>query len=807
MKTVTRLIGLGLVLGLIACGVTPPAVSPTLTPIEPTSTPGPTSTATAPPTSTPSPTPTPIARVTTAARALFNGDYEQARAEYQAALRDSTDNTIRAAALWGLGQVEYRDGNNLSALEALRELTSEYPETHFAAYAHFLMGEIYTEMKRYREAAEAYAAYQEARPGIIDGYAHERRGDAAFAAGDFDEALAAYRNALQSPRLGDDLQLKVKMAQTYAAIGDYANAISLYDEVAASTANDYIKARVDYLAGQALIKLGESEQAYQRYLHAVEHYPLAYDSYLALLELVAADVPVDDFDRGLVDYFAGQYDVALAAFDRFLASGIEHDGTVYYYRGLTLRALGRYDEAIASWETLIASYPDNRYWTDAWAEKAYTQWAYQEYYDKAAQTLLAFAQTTPGHPETPDFLLRAGRVLERAGRLEEAARVWERLSSEYPDSPDASLALFWAGIARYRLEDYEQALTTFQRGVLLSTTPEDQARAYLWAGKVHTLLGDHEAARSAWQQAQSLDPTGYYSVRARDLLTTPEPFAPPPIYNPDVDLEAERAEAAAWVRITFELPPDTDLERLSPTLLEDPRMVRGNELWEIGLYDEARLEFESLRLAVANDPAESFRLANYLLDLGLYRPAIFAIRQVLTLAGKEDHAASLQAPPYFAHVRYGLYYADIVTPIAKEYGLHPLFLFSVIRQESLFEGFVHSTAGARGLMQIIPGTGANVARNIGWPVDFNPDDLYRPLVSVRLGAHYLATNRSSLGNDIYAALAAYNAGPGNAAIWKSLAGDDPDLLLEVIRYKETRDYIRSIYETYAIYRSLYGSGP
>ena len=128
---------------------------------------------------------------------------------------------------------------------------------------------------------------------------------------------------------------------------------------------------------------------------------------------------------------------------------------------------------------------------------------------------------------------------------------------------------------------------------------------------------------------------------------------------------------------------------------------------------------------------------------------------------------------------------------------------SLIRQESLFEGFVRSTAGARGLMQIIPNTGASIAANMGWPPNYSEDDLYSPYISIRMGSYYLNANRRLLDGDIYAALAAYNGGPGNAQIWKALAKGDPDLLLEIIRYGETRNYIRGIYETYSIYRSIY----
>ena len=179
------------------------------------------------------------------------------------------------------------------------------------------------------------------------------------------------------------------------------------------------------------------------------------------------------------------------------------------------------------------------------------------------------------------------------------------------------------------------------------------------------------------------------------------------------------------------------------------------------------------------------------------------MRQVLTLAGKESQAQSLEAPPYFNHVRYGLYYHDLILQEEQNYGLDPLFMFSVIRQESLFEGFVQSTAGAHGLMQVIPSTGEQIASELGWPERYDSNDLYRPNVSVRFGSYYMAKNRDEFGGNMYAALAAYNGGPGSAAIWNNLAGNDPDLLVEIIRFEETRNYVRLIYEIFGTYRMIY----
>jgi soluble lytic murein transglycosylase len=197
-------------------------------------------------------------------------------------------------------------------------------------------------------------------------------------------------------------------------------------------------------------------------------------------------------------------------------------------------------------------------------------------------------------------------------------------------------------------------------------------------------------------------------------------------------------------------------------------------------------------------------LMHTLLDLGLYRSAIFAARNILQLAGMDD-AATMDAPAYFNHIRFGFYFSDLIFPAAESYDLDPLFLFSVVRQESLFEGFATSYADARGLMQVIPATGQDIANKLGWPPNYSSDDLYRPLVSVQFGADYLAEQRERFEGDLFATLSAYNAGPGNTFIWEGLAPDDPDLFLEIIRLAQPQQYIRGIYEIYDIYRNLYRS--
>jgi soluble lytic murein transglycosylase len=379
------------------------------------------------------------------------------------------------------------------------------------------------------------------------------------------------------------------------------------------------------------------------------------------------------------------------------------------------------------------------------------------------------------------------------------------VAHEYPADERALRSLFLLGITHYRLTQYQLALDAFERNLAGAVSLHDRAAAHFWIGKTQAALEDEQAARLAWEKAAETDPTGYYSERARDILFNRSPFEPPLSYDLTYDHHAEQRRAEAWIRTTFALPEDTDLTGLGKPA-EEPGLKRGEELMSLGMYDEARAEFEALRLAVQSDAAQSYRLANYLVEIGMYRTAIMTARQILDLAGMND-ADTLNAPTYLNHIRFGTFYSDLVLPLTRQYNLHPLFLFSLVRQESLFDGFVRSSAGANGLMQIMPPTAKGIVADLGWPENYVQEDLNRPLVNLTLGVDYFDHQRETFDGDLYTALAAYNGGPENARQWRKLAPDDPDLFLELIRYAETRNYIRGISELFNIYRWLYDRTP
>jgi soluble lytic murein transglycosylase len=259
------------------------------------------------------------------------------------------------------------------------------------------------------------------------------------------------------------------------------------------------------------------------------------------------------------------------------------------------------------------------------------------------------------------------------------------------------------------------------------------------------------------------------------------------------------------MREVFVLSDEGALWEMNPDLAADPRMLRGEELWALGRYGEAKDIFEDIRSERLEDPLATYQLMHHFLDLGLYQPAIYSARQILRLAGI-DNANIQAAPVYLSRIRFGPYFGELILPAAVDRGLDGLFLLSVARQESLFESFATSYADARGVLQIIPTTGLEISGREGWPPDYSSDDLYRPIVSVRLGSRYLADQRDLFDGDLYAALSAYNAGPGNTLAWIKLAPDDPDLFLEILRLEQPKNYIRSIFWAFTQYNDLYAGG-
>jgi len=736
-------------------------------------------------------------RLTNAGRFVHDGDYASAIAEYQSVLTGTGSTDEIEEAQFGLGEAALRQGDLVAAENALTQFIAAYPDSTRLADAWFLLAETRFASGNYTGAVEAYRDYLARRGDVIESTVQERSGDAYDAAGDPAAAIDAYRRAIvTAPNTSIAAGQREKLALVYRLRGDFDSAIEQYRAILSFAQIDSYRARVLLLHGQTLVDSGDTS-GYDVFLDLVNTYPRTGEAYDALVSLINAGVEVNSFQRGLVDYYAGQYDAAVAAFNTAIDSTADH-ADAHYYAGLSHRAAGNTPAAIAQLDALIEDHPQSQFWGQAWIDKAVAQSLGGDL-DAAIDTLTQFAEDYPGAALAPDALLRAGLLLERAAEYDRAAETYRALQAAYPFADSAPGALFAAGVNAYRANDTDAAIDAWR--VLSDTYPtaDRYPAALLWQGKMIRNTTNSKRFHSLLDAAAQSQPFGYYGIRAaelRDNLPTLDALP----YRLDFDQDEGQVEAEAWLAKWTGREDASGIGRLPQSILDDGHFQRGAELWRLGWVDQAKDEFESLRASVKDDPLALYALSLYWRDLGLYRSSLMAAARLIAISPAKIAA---DAPTFIAQLSYPTYYADLVVPEAEAYGLDPLLVFSIIRQESLFEGIATSSAFANGLMQIIPATGREIAAALGWP-NYDTAELYKPYVSVAFGTYYLARQRDFLDGDLYAALAAYNGGPGNSAGWRELANGDPDLFLETITLNETRTYLLRIREHLATYQKLYG---
>jgi len=728
----------------------------------------------------------PADQLASADEALFAGEIEKARLNYQEAFTNSSEPDLQARALYEIGRTYSLERDYYAAIDAFNRILGQYPNTEYAVNAYFLLGQAYEELEEYQPAINAYTKYIEHKSGQLDAFIYKKIGNIAMASGDYNQAIYNYQAALLADPDFDQQAINLQIGKAYVGLEDYTTAIQYFNSVYNTAQDDYARSTANLLSGQAYLSLGLTNEAYTRFMDSVIKFPKAYDSFTALSILVNDGIPVDEYLRGLVDYYAGSYNYAIQAFQRYLDSNPDNnDGSVYYFLGLSHYFAGNPGNAVAAYDELILNYPGNLYWAAAWDEKAYVQWAILDEPTNAAETLISFVNASPTSPDTASYLYEAGRILERSGDLEGAANIWQRMMNDYPSDSQSYRALFLAGISYFRVNRYENALSVFQRALVLATSPNEKAKAYLWIGKCYQVLSDSENAENAWRKGELSDPTDYYSIRNSELLKGLPPLSLDDNYDLGYDIKLEKQEAEDWLRKTFSISPETDLSGLGD-LENNLGIQKIREYWDLGLYQKAIHEAELLRTDLQTDVTNTYRLMNFLHDLHLYQPAIYASRNILNMAGLDD-LSSLSAPIYFTHIRFGTYFRELTLSAAKEYDIPVLLLFALIRQESMFNPYIYSAAGASGLAQIMPATGQDIIDLLKWPPNYEHIDLLRAEVSLSFGAFYLNYVKDYLNGNLQAALAAYNAGPGNAEAWLALSNNDPDLFLEIIRLQETQN--------------------
>ena len=158
-------------------------------------------------------------------------------------------------------------------------------------------------------------------------------------------------------------------------------------------------------------------------------------------------------------------------------------------------------------------------------------------------------------------------------------------------------------------------------------------------------------------------------------------------------------------------------------------------------------------------------------------------------------------------LRFPLAWKDEAAAAARDHGLDPAWVLAIIRMESAFRSNARSSAGALGLMQLLPATGRRTARAAGIR-HTGPRALLHPENNIRLGSAYLRRLLDRMHGHPALASAAYNAGPHRAERWLAAGeGMEPELWVEFVPYIETRQYIKRVLEYRIVYQHRLGVPP
>lgn len=673
-------------------------------------------------------------------------------------IRSTAEPPLAAQAQFQIARAYLLDGDATSGVSALRAYLQTYPDQPDAPDARLALA---TELTAAGQGAAAQPLYQQylaqTTDHTLDGYAWlalardlDQHGDPA-ALDDYRQAVAA---GLPAP---DELDAATKVAAGFVRAGDVSDAVDWYVGLADRyPANDPVRA--DYLvrAADCAARNGGRDRATALVGELTASGAVSGKAVDELLNLRSLGVSIDDIALGTAFLKAGNNVAAVSAFGDYLDR--YPDGasaaTARFGRGQALLGAGDYSSAVAQ--------------------------------------LQKFLDTSPGDPRVGDAKTLLARAQAASSNQSDGAATASATSG-----PQVAFAQGWTA---YEALDFSTARADWTS--VLQHAPNDPASpaALLWLAKLDLKAGNTASALRELRQAWSANPGDYYAFRARELATTLGGSAAP-TFGATSDPSRERATFENWLALWTHAPSDaSEHPYLDAAITHTSTLDRIRALESLGLRDQVGGEYQAAIDLYWSDGRSLYALADTLAQLGLDPQSMKVAYDLLMMSPAPN---AYQAPTYLQRLVYPFPYRDLVETAARKYGVDPLLLVALIRQESSFDPRANSSAGARGLTQFMPSTAATLAPSVGLN-NFGSDDLYRPSVAIPLGAAYLADLTREFGGNPYLALAAYNAGSGNVRSW---LGDNPrddfDLLAEEIPFQETRSYVRNVYRFYQEYISLY----
>lgn len=428
------------------------------------------------------------------------------------------------------------------------------------------------------------------------------------------------------------------------------------------------------------------------------------------------------------------------------------------------------------------------------------------FYETAVEMLQQYSEKWPTGSDTPDAMIYLGRNLGRSGNWQRGLEVLEQYASEFPDHHRIGNYPWYMGNMLVENRQWQQAIPWFR--MTLEKYPfnvtADDAHFYLCfclmkTGRISDSMEEFSNFISRWTGSVYLSSAKYWLGKL--LLAEGNPDG-----NVILEQLIDTAPASLPANFARELlgkpawKPDYTEESLidwmtrhgHPPAHPPEEAFRGLFLQEAGLRHFADGEFRKGEDIVGGPDY----LAPFYLQNGVWERRPLSGYLMWDLAEDDN-----DRPRELWMLRYQMAWPELVVPAGEKYGMDSLFAWAIIRNESMFQPDCYSTAGARGLIQMIPSTSEYVALEQGWN-QYSPDRLYDPAVSIEYGICYIAGVLHEFGGNPVKTAAAYNAGPHNAIHWGAI-DMETDEFFSLITYNETKTYAQNVYHAYIIYRALY----
>jgi soluble lytic murein transglycosylase len=667
----------------------------------------------------------------------------------------SPDPSQAAEANLRLGQALLGAGRPAEALAALQSAATVQPG---ASAAIFLTGRALATLGRCTEALPYFERFGAAASGVLAAQAQAAQAACLQDLGRPADAVGLLQQAAAAPDVArlQTLDFREKLALARLRAGDTDGARADYAALLASARSTSYRAELNYDLG---VLAADAATAAGYFRSSVQLDPKSRAAQAALDELVALHDPFAlSFEAGDTRFEQNRYREALAAYTSLLQQNPSDSraAKAYYGRGVSLVRLGQ---------------------------------------DRAGIVVLeSIADRFPNTADAADGVFRGGRIRESLADLDGAAQNYRRVMAMPGAGSRATDAQFRLAFVEFQQGSFEPAIAGWRDLTGRLSAPEDRAQAFFWLGKALHSAGNEGAAKNAWTSARDADPRGFYGLRgAEQLAGQADPRA-------QID-QIQALDDDPLASIQTWAATRGDLNVAQQQLTNDPGLARADALLAMGLRQAAVWELGSVESRLGNNQAAVALLGAWEQQRGLYNTALILGYDLASMV----NVSLVNGPPPVRRLAYPLPHPGVLAQAAQQLHVDPLLFSGLMLQESLMDQSVESAAQARGLSQLIASTGYDAARALG-QYGFRSSDLFKPKVSITLGAFTFGQRLTRYDQRIFPALAAYNAAQFAVDGWLLSAGEaDIDTFAEAIPFTETYPYVQRIYENYRQYLELYGT--